>query len=172
MLHESNKVNDIKIQDSKITFSDIYDKQYFPKEYEQDIKRANALLLPYENFRGFDKPIFPEETQKFFEYLKASEKTELTTDICISDEEYVELELHADLITLPLLILDKAVLPIVVGLITNYLTEKKIARKTEIKAKVDLTVVDGEKSKRISYEGDADKFEETLESAKHHFFDE
>lgn len=80
--------------------------------------------------------------------------------------------MHADLITLPLLILDKAVLPIVTGLITSYIWEKKRERKTNLKVKVDLTVVDGEKSKKVSYEGDADKFAETLESAKHHFFSE
>jgi hypothetical protein len=172
MLHESSETNKLEIQDADTTFADIYTKPYFPKEYEDDVKKANVLLLPYPSFRDYNKPVFPEETQKFFGFLKESNEPDIITDICISDDDYLELELHDDLITLPILILDKAVLPVVTGLITSYLYEKKKARKTELKVKVTMTVVDGEKSKSISYEGDADKFESTLSTAKEKFFDE
>ncbi|OES45384.1 hypothetical protein [Domibacillus iocasae] len=171
MLHESNENNKLTIEETDITFDTIYSKPYFPNEYEQEIKQANLLLIPYPSFRDFDKPVFPEETQRFLDFLKEQQNESLKPDIVISDDEYRELELHADLVTLPLLILDKVVVPLVVGLITSYIYEKKRVRKTELKLKVTMTVVDGEKSKTLSYEGDADQFENTVQAAKENFYD-
>lgn len=165
MIHESNKVNELVIIGSDLNFEKIYSKSYFPKEYEEDLKRANLLLIPYEGFKTFESPVFPEETMKFYKFIKDYDDNKLIGDICISDENYVELELHADLITLANMVVDIAVLPIAVGLITNYLDRKIQGRKTDLKVKVNMTVVDGDKSKSISYEGDADKFEETIKAA-------
>lgn len=169
MLHESHKTKQIIVKDVNITFSDVYDKPYFPKQHEEEIKKANFIILPFEGIKNLDKPVFPEETMSFFQFVKEYEDTDLIGDICISDNEYQELELHSDLITLPLLLLDKAILPIVIGMITHYLTQKQDARKRSIKVKVDMTVVDGDKSKSLSYEGDVDNFEETVKTANENF---
>jgi len=165
MIHESNKINDLVITESNLNFEKIYSKEYFPKEFEEDLKKANFLLLPYEGVNSSKKPVFPEETMKFYNFIKQYENNELVGEICISDEEYAELELHSDLINLALMVVESAVFPVAVGLITNYLDRKLQGRKTGLKVKVNMTVVDGEKSKSISYEGDADKFEETIQAA-------
>ncbi|OOR21735.1 hypothetical protein [Bacillus cereus] len=164
MIHESNKVNDLVITEGKLNFEDIYSKSYFPKEYEEDLKKANLLLIPYEGFKTIEDPVFPEETMKFYEFIKDYSDERLIGDICISDDNYVELELHADLISLANMVIDTAVLPITLGLITNYISQKLQERKGDLKIKVNMTVVDGEKSTTISYEGDADKFEETIKA--------
>ncbi|GAM12866.1 hypothetical protein [Mesobacillus selenatarsenatis] len=170
MLHESHKTKELKVNDVNLSFSEIYRKPYFPHEHEESIKKANLLLLPFEGMRGFEKPVFPEETMSFYNYIREYENNELIPDICISDQDYHELELHADLITLPLLLLDKVVLPIAIGLITHYLTQKQVARKRDLKVKVNVTVVDGDKSKSLSYEGDVDQFEETVKAASDNLF--
>lgn len=165
MNRESNKINELEIVESDINFEKIYSKPYFPKELEEDLKRANLLLVPYEGFKSVEGPVFPEETMKFYKFIKGNEKDELVSEICISDTDFVELELHYDLITLTNMLVDSAVFPIAVGLITNYLDRKLQGRKTEAKVKVNITVVEGDKSKSISYEGDVDKFEETIIAA-------
>ncbi|WGG46485.1 hypothetical protein [Rossellomorea sp. DA94] len=165
MIHDSEKVNELVITESDLNFEKIYNKPYFPKKYEEDLKRANLLLLPYEGFRNFDSPVFPEQTMEFYKFIKDYEGDKLVGEISISDEDYAELELHADLINLADMIVNDAVLPIAIGLITNYLDRKIQGRKTKLKVKVKLTVVDRDKSKSISYEGDADKFEETIKAA-------
>jgi hypothetical protein len=169
MLHESHKTKQIDVKDVNFTFSDVYNKPYFPKQHEEELKKANFIILPFEGIRGIEKPVFPEETMSFFEFVKVYDDTDLIGDICISDEDYNELELHSDLITLPLLLLDKVVLPIAIGLIMHYLTQKQEARKKNLKVKVDMTVVDGDKSKSLSYEGDVDNFEETVKAATKNF---
>lgn len=165
MIHESDKVNELVITESDLNFANVYSKPYFPKSYEEDLRRANLLLIPYEGFRNFENPVFPEETMKFYQFIKEYDNSQLVGDICISDEDYVELELHADLVSLANMVIDNAVFPIAVTLIANYLDRKIQSRKTELKVKVNMTVVSGEKSKSISYEGDADKFEDTIKAA-------
>jgi len=168
MLHESDKVKELKITESSVTFEDFYSKDYFPKELEGAIKKANMLILPYEGFRDFEKPVFPEETQKFFHFLREKGDPSLITDICISDEDYFELELHADLIVIPMMILSSFVLPVTINVVSDYISSKIESRNrnTELKVKATFTVVNGDSSKIFEFEGDADKFEETFEPVK------
>ncbi|WP_235847583.1 hypothetical protein [Paenibacillus tuaregi] len=166
VIHESKEVSKIEVTDIELTFSDIYEKPYFPKEHAEEIQRANALIIPYdEGFRDHNNPLFPEESVVFFQYVQdASNGTEVTFDICASDEQFHELELHADLINIPNIIMTVVAFPIVTGLITNYLYDKMKSRRTDLKVKVNLIVETEGKSKRISYEGDADKFESTIKA--------
>ena len=41
----------VTIDDTDISFEAMYTKEYIPKEYMDDIKKANLLIIPYENFR-------------------------------------------------------------------------------------------------------------------------
>lgn len=166
MIHESDKVSDLVIVESDLNFEVIYSKSYFPKEYKDELKKANLLLIPYEKFKTFESPVFPEETMEFYKFIKNYDNNKLIGDICISDENYIELELHADLLNIANMIVESVALPVTLGLITNYLDRKIQERKTDFKVKVNITVVDGDKSKSISYEGDAEKFEKTMKIAK------
>ncbi|WP_214480959.1 hypothetical protein [Bacillus sp. SM2101] len=170
MLHESDKIKQLDITESTLTFSEIYNKPYFPKELDEDIKKSNLLLLPHEGFRDFEKPVFPEQTMEFFNYVKAFDNENFHSEICISDDDYYELELHSALITIPTLILDKVVLPLAISIIASYALELKQKRKKDVKIKVNMTVVDGEKSKNLSYEGDSENLNETLKAANDEFF--
>lgn len=171
MLHESDKVNELIIKENTTTFDDIYLKDYFPKELSADIKKANLLILPYENFRDFDKPIFPEETMNFFHFVREKGDSSLITDICISDEEYSELELHADLIIVPMMIVSSFIVPVAVNVVSDYINSKRESRNKneDLKVKVTFTVVENDSSKTFEYEGDADKFAETFEQVKDYF---
>ncbi|MFD0672651.1 hypothetical protein [Cohnella sp. GCM10027633] len=166
MIHESKEVSKVEINDVNITFQDVFEKPYFPKEYTEEMKNANALILPYdEGFRDHEHPLFPEQTGEFYHYVKdASKGTDVNFDICATDEQFQELELHSDLINIPNIIMTIFAFPIVTGLITNYLYDKLKSRRNGLKVKVDLIVETKGKSKRISYEGDADKFESTIKA--------
>ena len=62
--------NNLKVFDSNITFESIYKKDYIPHEYLPDIKNANFLIIPNENFRNEGDVLFPETTIEFFEHIK------------------------------------------------------------------------------------------------------
>ncbi|ABK61353.1 hypothetical protein [Clostridium novyi] len=172
MLYKDHKNIKVDVNDNEITFKDIYNKDYFPIEYESQIKRANVLLIPIEKFKDYNSPVFPEGTQEFFEYIKEkSVGTKLVPDICISDNNYKELELHSSVINLCEIIVKQAVLSIITSMIGSYFYEKLKQTKDTIRGTVKITVeCDGE-SKKIQFEGNIEDFERTVDSISNKFFD-
>lgn len=134
------------------------------------IKKADILILPYEGFRDRSDYLFPEETYKLYDYLKENTlSNSITVEICSSDEEYKELELHADVINIAQIIVNSSAYAIVVGLITNYLYDKlKHYNKKDINANVSITVETNGKSKTIRYEGSIENFESAMKSVDEH----
>ena len=57
----------IDVVDTELGFDAIYSKEYMPKEYEEEIRSANILLIPNENFRDKQGLFFPECTDEFVE---------------------------------------------------------------------------------------------------------
>lgn len=76
----------LKIIDTDITFEQIYDKKYIPKEYLEDIKKANLLIIPDEGFRDTGDVLFPETTREFFDFIRDSSGEEVVADIAISEK--------------------------------------------------------------------------------------
>ena len=66
MLHESNLEEKICVTDVDINFEGIYEKDHTSQKYIEDIKQANALLIPDEGFRDRKGLFFPECTSEFY----------------------------------------------------------------------------------------------------------
>ena len=45
----------VNVLDSNVTFEQIYKKAYIPVEYIDDIKKANLLIIPNEDFRDYQR---------------------------------------------------------------------------------------------------------------------
>lgn len=166
MLHESD-ANLFEISESSLTFEEIYKKPFFPKQYEQELKKANVLLIPFENTRSGIEVAFPETTTEFLQFLKEQNDKELVSDIAIDDEHYQKLELHSAVITIATCIVQEVVWPIVASIIAAYIYDevKKYHRTpNEMTAKLDVYVEKDGKTKRISYEGPASKVEDVLKT--------
>ena len=169
MLHESKKTNTLTVRESGITFDEVHAKPYISDDIKADVMNANALLLPNENFReGFDL-LFPEYTTDFFAYLKSNQSDGLNVDIAISDDEFKPIEMHSEMLNLPILLVEWVFFPLLVNVISNYLydyiTKRKNA-KNEHKVIVKIIVEETKtkKTKTIEYEGDADKFSDAMKS--------
>ena len=158
--------NDIVEISDGISFNDVYKKPYVPIELIDEIKSASVLLLPYENFRDKVDYCFPEETYNFYKFILDNTKEKnIKTEICISDEHYKEIELHADTINIPDIIMSNLVFKVIVKTIKHYLfNKKKIYARDDLRFKVDMTVVKGKKSKKIKYEGNIENFERVMKS--------
>ena len=166
MFHEPRNENSLTITDGEYLFEDIYKKPYFPSDHQADIEKANMLILPYENFRGRSEPLFPEETFRLFKYItEKSNGTELHAEICISDDEYKELELHADIINIAQIVIEFVVFPILTGILASYFYDKiKSFNRKDIDARVKITVTKGKRSRQIQYEGNIENFEKAMRS--------
>lgn len=166
MLHESD-ANLLEISDSELTFEKIYNKTFFPKQYEEELKQANVLLIPFENVRDGVEIAFPETTTEFLEFLREQSDTGIIPDIAIDDEHYQKLELHSAVITIVTCIIKNIIWPVVASVIAAFVYDqvKKHNRQTDkTMAKLEIYVEKDGKTKKIKYEGPASKVEDVLKT--------
>lgn len=168
-------LDNIKIYDTDISFEQIYNKDYIPKDYIEEIKKANLLILPYESFRDEGEILFPETTRDFFEYIKENTEDNIVADIAISDENFQLIELHSAVIEVATIIVQILVLPVATSMIASFLYElvKKHHRKPEdTSAKVQIIAEETEtkKSKIILYEGPVSGIKDALDQAANNLF--
>lgn len=171
MLHESNLEKEIQVTDIDVNFESIYKKDYTPQKYIEDIKQANVLIIPNEGFRDKKGYFFPECTSEFYQLLKS--QTEIQTEICIDDDEFEKLELHADIVYVATLIVQYAVFPIVTSMIASYLYDKVKSmnkEKDETNTNVHIIVEKNGKSKKVDYEGSIENFEEAMKTVEKTIF--
>jgi hypothetical protein len=172
MQHETND-KELKISSSNISFESIYLKNYVPTEYIEEIKKAELLLIPNLNSQEENKPIFPETTLEFLDFLNDNAKDNLKTDIAISDKDFNKLELHSATIVVATFIVTSVFLPIAINLVSNFLYDqaKKHHRSNDdLSAEVNIIVQDEKTSKQISYKGPVSGIESTLTSSIPHLF--
>ena len=176
MTHEIN-YKKVQIIDSDLTFEKIYEKKYIPSEYLDEIKKANLLIVPNENFRKKGDVLFPETTREFFEYIQDHPNDEIVADIAISDDNFQRIELHSAVIEVATIIVNVVVLPVAINMISNYLYDliKKYHRKpedTSARLKIISEETKTKKTKIISYEGPVSEVKDTLEIATKEIFSE
>ena len=80
-----------QVEDSNITLDSIKQKEYYPKELDNEICSADALFIPFENFRDDYDILFAEGTKELFQYLR---KAEQKIEVIVKDEDFKEIELH------------------------------------------------------------------------------
>lgn len=167
----------LKIVDTDITFEQIYDKEYIPKEYLEDIKKANFLIIPNEGFRDAGDVLFPETTLEFFDFIRDSSGEEVVADIAISDEDFQRIELHSASIEVATIIVESAIFNIAIGIVSAFLYDliKKYRRtpeETSAKVKIITKETKTKKSKMITYEGPVSGVKDALDQAAKNLFSE
>lgn len=165
----------LEVSDCDTTFDRIYRKEYVPQECLDEIKNANLLILPYEEFRGETRPLFPETTREFYDFLKENADESVLCDIAISDSNFNRIELHSATIDIATIIVDSLVFDIAVGLIINFLWDliKRYHREPEnTSTKVEIIVEETKrkKSKKIKYYGPVSGIQSTLETVAENLF--
>ena len=171
MLHESDLEQKSNVTDVDINFESIYEKDYIPQKYIEEIKQANVLIIPNEGFRDKKGLFFPECTSEFYQFLKS--KSEIKTEICIDDDEFEKLELHADIVYVATLVVQYTVLPIVTSMSASYLYDKVKSmnkEKDETNTNVHIIVEKNGKSKKVDYEGSIDNFEKAMKTVEKTIF--
>ena len=150
-----------EIKDSELTFEEVYGASYAPND--SAIKDANLLLIPYQNFRDGINYCFTEYAEEFLRYINQSGEKAIKADIAITDDEYRVLEMHSLILDIGIVILTNGVLPVALGLLTNYIYDK-IKKLHEDKENVNVRVEiisqsENGVSKSIRYDGPANELE-------------
>ena len=165
----------IEIEETDITFDSIYDKSFIPQDYIEDIKKADILIIPEENFREEGDVLFPETTREFLEYLQEQIPKDMSVDIAISDEDFRKIELHSDLVNVATIIVSSTAFSIACSMVASFLydmAKKLLKRPQDLNAKVKIISEETKtkKTKSITYEGPVSGIKEALEQASKDLF--
>lgn len=138
------------IKDSKTTFDEWVNKDYIPDNLKESLSNAAILIIPSENLRDYDKPLFPTSTDEIFRYFKKNLPQDLTIDICISDEDFVEYAFNSNYKRLGLFLVKSAAIPVFVALFSAYIYDTYIK---DDESKPQTTVIDNSKNVTIINNG-------------------
>lgn len=156
--------NEIKFQEeiSNIDFNSAIDKCSSDSEFKKHLLMANVLIIPYENDpnKNNKNNIFPVGTTILYRYLQQKSSSSVKLDIATKDEDYVELAQHSDLVNFPTIIATCVVLPLIINLIANYISDKLKSDNT-INSEIIIINKRGD-NKLIKYKGPANEYESTL----------
>lgn len=173
MIHEIFD-SKIEILDTDITFEKIYNKPYIPNDCNEDIRKADILVIPEEGFRG-EKVLFPETTREFLDFIRDEIPEDLSVDIAISDKDFKKIELHSDAVNVATIIVNSLFFNVACGIIAAFLydlAKKHLKKPEELSAKIKIITEEtkSKKSKMITYEGPISEVKEALEQASKELF--
>ena len=136
-------------------------------ETRSKLNEVDILILPspYENSKYY----FAQEAVGFVKYCRSIDDS-VNADI-LADGDKIEVRtLHSYDIWMPIIwVASSIVLPIAVGLVTNYIYDRMKGREKEgCTVKVSFLIRDGEKTKELHYDGDAKAFKDTFEKIDIH----
>ena len=156
MAHKIEKI-DFKLEE--------YIEKYIQTEYiKKELKKSDLILLPYENFRDQEGPLFPENFIKFYDYCKEN-LINYDVEICIEESNYKEVVLHSNYLDLGKWLIKNIATPVIVGLVIGYAQETIGADKLD-KTNIKLEIIEKDNYKKISYEGDVEGLKVLMEGYK------
>lgn len=130
-------------------------EQNFVKDLEQKLVAADVLIVPLHEFRPNVKYIFHQDTPALYEYLRSKLAAQMVVEICVNDEEYLEIALHSNFLRLSQIVVSYAVAPVVFGLLTNYIYDELKAKPMDT-VELSLTVEDEQcKAFNFTFKGEA-----------------
>lgn len=167
MKHESYE-NIFEISETQDSFSDWLNKPYISSKLQKQLSKANLLIIPDEEIRAHkgvrnhSGQVFPTGTEELFLFFKDNANDTLLPEICVEDDDYVELVMHWDLFTIGNLIVSYLVAPLTVNLIYDFLKIYLGSKFFKTHVKLELTIEKEGESTHVLYEGPAEKFHETI----------
>lgn len=145
-------------------------RPYLSAKVRQSLALSKVLLVPQEGFRGRDVQLFPVGTEDLFNHLKEKLPTDVPVEIAIDDAEYKEAALHSALLILGSVVVGGAtlvVIPVVVNVVSEYINRRLFNEKDrqETTVRWELTVIDGTRATKLTYEGPAVDFPAEMQQA-------
>lgn len=155
----------VEIEDASISRSQLQGKTWVDDALRESLGKANVVIIPWENFRELDTPVFPDGTADFFQDMRDSAKPKLLPEIAVIDEQYSEVALHADLVITPTLFVTSFIAPVVTKFVADWLARRLLERAKHSDVKFQMYIEDENgKTRLISYEGPVISFDSLVSS--------
>ncbi|QEC51956.1 hypothetical protein EDD80_11811 [Anseongella ginsenosidimutans] len=137
------------ITDTSETMASWLAKPYLNEETRKLLTGVDAMIVPQENFRDYEIPLFPSNLMVFYDILKAHLKVEAA----INEEDYREVSLNSRMHRYGKTIVHAIAIPIFVGVVSNLISE---LLKQDLDDEVEIEVIiqhNPGKSTSVKYQG-------------------
>jgi len=130
-------------------------RPYLSEQVRGLLDRSSVFLVPQEGFRGQDMQVFPVGTEGFFQHLRDSLPSDASVEIAIDDDQYKELALHSTLLIIGGALVTLYFFPVLVEVTSEYIKQRLLSEDEQNATLVrwEVTVVDGERTRKLTYEG-------------------
>jgi len=157
--------NQVDIEFTQNRRSTVAEELGLSREGREVLDSALVVFLPSRGKGSHELPVFASGTRELFQYVFRNAPENIPVDVASSDNQYRELAEHADLLVLPTLFLAEPVaLPVLLGVISNYLYDKARTllpgRTMEVQSEVLIQSGDGMVS--IKYKGPPDAYRDVV----------
>jgi hypothetical protein len=129
---------------------------------QDEIRAADILVVPWEDFREDHKALFPQGTTSYLQKLKESFPNSRIA-IAIERDQYQEIAVHAREWRLPALMVSIVLLPALADVLATQANRWISSPQDDDRVRMEV-IVEGDKGRCISikYEGPPDRLAQTL----------
>jgi hypothetical protein len=152
---------DLQIRTTDFLWDEYFEKNFISQETQNKLLTTNFLTIPTKYAES--EYYFAQETIDFLKFCQQNSK-EYSFDI-LADGDIKIRSLHSFDIWMPVIfIASEILLPIIVNIVSGYISNKMQGRENE-DAQVDVTFIvkRNEEEKLLHYKGDAKTFKESFE---------
>lgn len=149
-----------EVCEAQDSFSDWLNKPYISQSLREKLSEANLLIVPIDDINHYKGPVFPSGTEELFLFLKENATNGMIPEICIEEEDYVELVQHWDLITIGSMILSCVLVPLAINFIYDYIKSHYGSKLSKTQVKLEITIEDNKT--HIHYKGPVEELLETI----------
>jgi hypothetical protein len=116
----------LTINDSNETFLTWSNRDYIEKELQKELAEASILLTPFEDLRENTPPVFPIGTESLLDYFKKNLPPEISIDICIGEDNYLEFAFYNNYKRLGKFVVLAVAIPTFVTILSSYIYDNYI----------------------------------------------
>lgn len=145
--------DNLTVETTTENFDTWISKDFVSEDLKATLRQASILLVPTIGFRRENEPTFPILTEELYSFLKDNLPDEYLVELCVDDSKYLEIALHSDYKRIGNFIVKEVVLPVFVGLLIAYITQKYVAPE-EAKPQINIVNVDNSTHTTIIQQAD------------------
>ena len=148
------------VEESKITFSKYVNDAGISDSLQAECLDSDILMLPPE-LKG---STYPEMTNDIYKFLQQELPEGLKINLPVEDDDYEETRFYEVITMVAVFLATSIALPIIVKILSHFIIKKMEKKKK--KSLINFTFIvddkDGNKSKKITYEGNNEGFQDFM----------
>ncbi len=153
---------ELVIEDTQEDLSFWKTRPYLNSQTRELLNQAEIFILPEEQFRDYEIPLFPANTTEVYRFLKSK----FNVEAVINEEDFQEVGLYSKTHRFGKFLVVSVVVPVFVSVLSNYISDQLKHENKDDKIELEIIIQKENGScKSLKFEGKANDLKAVAESA-------